>query len=323
MRRVTFHVANMPYVRGSDLSTGRTWWKGRISLEAGGWRITFDARPDHKTIESQLRRIGGYAVTHTGQLERIDGGGFSPEEASDAFELIRACLSFAFGRSISPSLATGFDGSGRVVWQDWRAFVIAPWRTSHAIIDKVVGAPDLEELFLRIGNIWGDSFVRELVTRAIQYYLASNDPNPINVAVSNGQAGLELLAYEKLVEDLKRLTDREYRSPRNPAHKNINRLLSEFRVRGKLPKTLTALHAAAKSQKCSSGPEILTKMRNGVTHPSRSKPKYNTEAWIEAWELMCRYLILCILARIDFQGSFSDPIEPNKMVGTVARVPWA
>jgi hypothetical protein len=323
VRRVTFHVPNMPDVNGHWLSEpGGRSWNGRLAFHAGDWMIILDSRPDRRAIRDQLRDRGGYATTHTGELTRRDNAPMSQEEISRAFHLLRCVLSFSFGRQITPCLGIGFNSDGEVTWRDWRVFHIRPWSGAHRLVDETRYS-DLADIFSLMGDLWTDEFSRELLSNAVHYYLEANDPMPINIALSAGQAALELLAYEKLVEESAALTSRQYKAA--AAHENISAFLKAFSVDDQIPATLSNLKSAASGANppCLTGPEILTRMRNGVIHPSRHKQKFDTDAWVEAWELTCRYVSLAILGRIGFNGSYRDPVEPNKHAGVISNVPWA
>lgn len=325
IRRVVFHVANMPSLHGAHLQNGQSWWNGHLEFTTQTWKFILDEREDRDVIRGDLRARGGYAATHVGELTRIDGAELSEEEISNAFHMLRCCLSFAFGRHITPFLAVGFDSSGAVTWQDWRVFALSSWTGGSHVIDAT-GRLDMAELISGFGRLWSDQFTRDLLSYATHYYLECSDPQPLNLAVSAGQAGLELLAYERLVEELKQLTAKEYKNSQvNPAHKNLAELISSYGIDTSLPQALTNLCAAASRVQpaCTTGPEILTRMRNGVIHPSRSKPKFSSAEWTEAWLLTQHYLLLTILGRINFKGSFRDPLDPDKNSGKVTRVPWA
>lgn len=321
IRRVTFHVANMPpMIIGDELRDRKSYWRGRTILTGNGWSVILDARQDRRKIRDQLREMGGFAITHTGQLDRAGGEAFTEEEATNALRLLGCCLSFAFGRHISPSLAEGYDSSNELVWQDWRVRRISPWSTRHSIIDETRQA-DLVDLFLHFAGFWADPLMQNLLSHATHYYIEASDPNPVELATSTAQAGLELLAYEKLVGS-GALSGRKYKD--NSADRNMSMLLSKYSIDDAIPASLSDLNEAAQlAPACGSGPEILTRMRNSVMHPKRNKPRYVTEAWLDAWSLARKYLILATLGRIGFQGSIRDPLDEEKHVGKVTRVPWA
>jgi hypothetical protein len=311
----------MPWVAGDWLDNGAGQWRGRVVLQSSMWRVVLDARQDRDVVSAELSSTGGYGVIFVGELVRVDGGVLTTNEADEALTALRSCLSFAFGRHITPALTVGYDNDGALVWEDWRVFRIDPWSGAEAVIDYLVGGDDLSGLFDGFVTLWQDKFTRDLLRRAVHYYLESNDAMPVELAVASAQSGLELLAWEELVEETKSVTPEKYR--KGPAAKNMQTLLASYGIDVAIPAGFTQLTAAAAREKCSNGPRIVTRMRNGVTHPSRQQPEFSGDEWLESWSLVRRYIILAILARVDYQGSFRDPVDAVKFAGTVVRVPWA
>lgn len=322
VRQVTFFLPNVPQVHGAWIRGHGRSWNGRWSLEAGDWQFTIDERHDRIPVRQELRKSGGYAFTHVGEFTRKDGAAIPEDEISNVLHLLRCIFSFSFGRATSPALASGYDSSNSLAWVDWRVFHITPWTATSQIIDET-GFADLEQIFAGFGNLWSDPFERELLSNAVSYYLECNEMNPLPLAISAGQACLELLAYERLVEEQRTFTSGQYKA--RSAHENISALLASYKISNTIPTELTRLSGAASSAnpRCGSGPEIITRMRNGVIHPSRKKPKFSTEEWLECWQLVSSYLILSILGRASFEGSYRDPVNPVKHAGSVTKVPWA
>lgn len=322
VRRVTFLLPNVPQVHGAWIRGHGRSWNGRWSLEAGDWQFTIDERHDRIPVRQELRKSGGYVFTYVGEFTRKDGAPISEDEISNVLHLLRCIFSFSFGRATSPALASGYDSSNSLTWVDWRVFHITPWTARAQVIDET-GFADLENIFTGFGSLWSDPFERELLSNAISYYLECNEMNPLPLATSAGQACLELLAYERLVEEQQTVTSGQYKA--RSAHDNISALLASYKISNTIPTELTRLSGAASSVNppCGSGPEIITRMRNGVIHPSRKKPKFSTEEWLECWQLVSSYLILSVLGRVSFKGSYRDPVNPVKHAGSVTKVPWA
>ncbi|MFJ9183936.1 hypothetical protein ACIRQO_12800 [Streptomyces anulatus] len=322
VRRVTFFLPNVPQVNGTWIQGHGHSWNGRWSLEAGDWQFTIDERQDRIPVRKTLRQSGGYAFTHVGEFTRKDGAAIPEDEISNVLHLLRCIFSFSFGRATSPALVSGYDSSNSLAWLDWRVFHIAPWTPASQVIDET-GLADLKEIFAGFGSLWSDPFERELLSNAISYFLQCNEMNPLPLATSAGQAGLELLAYERLVEEQQAFTPAQYKN--RTAHDNISALLASYKVANSIPPELTRLIGAAASAnpQCGTGPEIITRMRNGVIHPSRKKPKFSTEEWLECWQLVSSYLILSVLGRVSFKGDYRDPVNPVKHAGSVTKAPWA
>ncbi len=78
LHEVIIHWLNLPDLaplHADVLRYGGTTWAGRRTLEGGGWKMTFDARPD---LAETLRAVDerDALVTHIGLLRRTDGGSF-------------------------------------------------------------------------------------------------------------------------------------------------------------------------------------------------------------------------------------------------------
>src|SRR5438477_606441 len=78
------------------------WLGPRWVTEAGGWRITIDARHDHRRIWAELQRTGVYAMTHVMEIRRADGADFTAHEAEPLLEALYIGVSFALGRWTAP-----------------------------------------------------------------------------------------------------------------------------------------------------------------------------------------------------------------------------
>ncbi|WP_455356357.1 hypothetical protein [Streptomyces sp. SYSU K217416] len=306
---LTFQIPNMPRMYGDWLSDKGKSWSGRSAFRSVDWSITVDARGDHRDIIKELRRVGGYAATHTGTLERNDGKSFTLEEAKDKLALLRTFLGFAFGRSISPFLPVGFDADDAPVWCDWSVYPIDPWAGVHQISDQTRNS-DFIELFGRFADAWTDPYRREVAHRAAQYFVKSNDGRPVEVATSISQAGLELMAWSNSCTGGK-------------ASDRITSLLGILSQAPAVPHSLSHLNSRAlRENPSATGPQMITRMRNKIIHPKRGDKLFNFDEWIDAWQLSQEYLALSVLHYVGYKGSYRSFLSPEKSMGTVTRVPW-
>jgi hypothetical protein len=323
LQSVSFFVANnLTTLLGWPVEADDDVWRGRLPLRGNGWEIDLDARREHEQLRQWLKDRGGYTVTHIGRLRRTDRSEFTPGKALDVLALLQAVLSFAAGRHVSCLLPVGYDNSGAAVWSSWRMPLLDPWSGAQQLAD--LHYPNhWTELFERFAAMWDDKFRSEQVLyRAFRFYLDANHGTTLQLALSTAQAGLELLAYTFLVEDQTFVSSGQYAD--RQAHENFSDYLTRLLIDDALDATLTPnLTAAAFRVGCATAPELLTRMRNGVIHPSRRKPRFTANEWFEARQLALRYLILGILAYVDYQGTYRDPLDPGKWMGTVARVPWS
>lgn len=161
------------------------------------------------------------------------------------------------------------------------------------------------ELFQCFAAIWDDKFMsEEVLYRSFRLYLDAGYGSTMQLAVSTAQAGLELLAHTHLVEDNGLLSNALY--DKLPAHERISDYLTQHLVDDSISTAETpALAAAAARVGAATAPQLVVKMRNGVIHPSRTKPMFSGGEWFEARQLSLRYLILGILAYVKYQGHVS------------------
>lgn len=323
LKHATFIVANLPAMTvGGRLRHETAWYLGRTVLTGAGWKVTLDSPSNRREIEEDLRDNGGHAATHTGRIEREDGSDFDAESLQDGLHVLRYTLSLACGYWTSPILPVAYDSSAEPAWSEWVSPLVSPWRTSLGLVDSY-HPEQLQELFERIAMTWGDPLKQEVVRRAIYYLIDANDPHPLELAVSSAQSGLELLAWSELVEDRQIHTAGIYKALK--AHESMRELLALHSISPAFPPALAELtSAAAKLTGLSvgDGPEILTRMRNGVMHPSRTKPKFSTGEWYDAWCLARHYLQLAILGYLGYQGTHRDPAVKVHWTGQIENVPW-
>ena len=94
---VRFLVANLPDFMGTTLAsqsllpTGgsqRSYWAGRLELNAGDWRIAVDERLDSKEVYTRLKDEGGFEITHIIAIKNRSG--FLCLEAESAVRVSQA-----------------------------------------------------------------------------------------------------------------------------------------------------------------------------------------------------------------------------------------
>ena len=319
---VSFLVANLtPVMVAHHLTAGRASWTGRTVLRGGGWLIVLDAPSSRSEVRDSLRRRGGYAATHVGLLVREDGADFTPDEATEVMNALRYTLSFAVGRWVAPILPVGFDAAGEAVWTVWhRGELVHPYhRGGHELADIVTPA-HIPELFTAFTGVWGDDFRRDVLCRAVNYYIEACDPNPCELAVSSAQSALEMLAYVVLVEE-GAMSKKQFKTMGSAGQRRS--LLDSCSIETAYPANLTLLEKTGTNLQFDDSVKLLTEMRNTVIHPSKENESFSIGVWSEAWLLSLRHLLLVILSYVRYNGTFRDPLAEEKYVGVVTPVPWA
>ncbi|MBB4959381.1 hypothetical protein [Micromonospora polyrhachis] len=68
-------------------------WNARVQVQAGDWSVTIDRtkQASRRDFRKGLKNTGGRAVTHIGELRRVGGAEFAPEDAALSWNLSASC----------------------------------------------------------------------------------------------------------------------------------------------------------------------------------------------------------------------------------------
>ena len=67
---------------------------GRAEFISDGWCIVLDNVASYGKLEKELSQTNGYAITHIGQITRVDGSLFSVVEGEKILEALAYFFSF-------------------------------------------------------------------------------------------------------------------------------------------------------------------------------------------------------------------------------------
>ncbi|MCK9895010.1 hypothetical protein, partial [Frankia sp. AgB32] len=299
-------------------------WPGRRRWILDGWEMIVDSRPDLKETLEDLRESYGYAVTHLARLRRCDRTPFTSAQVEPILFAYQLAASFALSRWASPSLSSGADSSGMVVWREWGvrradAFDGVPrWWGRHL--------GPIEEIIDRVGRRvlhpeW--SMAARLI---IQGYLASTHGGFVEERITVGFAALEQLGWQRnVVED--GFDEKMYDRKLN-ASKRIRMALDEASIPCGVPVSLPSLRDLIGCQKDDKndpkdGPRALALVRNRLMHPKDPNTLYGRKGLVaEAWLLLESYLQFLILHWVGYSGMVEDSLMLLDGENTLRRVPW-
>jgi hypothetical protein len=333
LTRVVAHWFNLPNLGGPIALTrtteaGEHWWLGRWEMEVGGWKLTFDVRPDHRRVWRNLHEAHLYVMTHVMELRRADGAAFTAAEVEPVLTALHVGVSFALGRWAAPMLPVGVDSTGKVIWEDWRPGHCDPARkTSPGWWDEQQHT-SLTDLLGRVITAFAHpDWLPALRLQLMLGIAAMNDRGFVEQRVMMGAAGLEHIMWQTLVLE-GGMSESQYRE--KDAHEKLRRLLTDAQIptdidAGLLP--ITARFVAEEKQrqgKALDGPDVVTQIRNRLVHPRGSQERvYRLEGLVaEVWRLTRHYLVLLILHSLGYQGSYRDLRKTRGWVGEVDNVPW-
>jgi len=312
-----FQLPNFLNYLGSWVRHGDQAYRGRIEMSGGGWRVTIDRRPDFDNVIREIGKVGGYATTHVGRLERADGALFTRNEATELLDGLYWFCSFVNSSSCGPLLSVGYDDDGSATWSEWGVRSTARWHGPDGWADAHRPL-DIARLFPGFLNHWLDPYWRRVLDIAVGLYLDGNVPRTLERAVALSQIPLELLVHAILV-DGKYKTEAEVWPP----SRGISRLLEHYGISTEIPARFTELAEVAAQERWKSGPWAVTELRNEVIHVKRSTKVRPRAVWVQAWKLIVWYVEMVLLATFGFQGEYGSRLSWPRWVGQVERVPWA
>lgn len=331
LTRVVAHWFNLPNWHGPGRLTGTTsdggqrWWSGRWVLEANGWRIELDVRPDHSRVWADLHKSDVYVMTHAMELRRSDGAEFTADEAEPLLAALHIGVSFALGRWAAPMLPVGEDANGNVVWEDWRGLHCDPARSPSPGWWYEQDHATLADLLESVVPVFTDPGKREILRFQLMLaILTVTDRGVVEQRVMTGASGLEHLMFQTLVVN-GTLTRKQYKD--QPAHKSLRTVLSAAQIPVDIDAALQPVIAefaadeAKRQGKALDGPDVVTQIRNRLVHPSGAQEQLYERGGLllEAWLLTRHYLVLLILHSIGYSGPYRDLRRRDHWVGQRPR----
>jgi hypothetical protein len=325
-----FHLTNFEDFLGSTVSviedSEGSFYSQRAIFEADGWKITIDQLKTTKYSVRRLKATGGYAITHVGKLERVDGEIFTQEESSDILRALADFLSFFKGFRVAPQLLIGYDSNNCLVWKEWMFSNAGSWQNvdswSWGLTAKSM--TNIFPEFVIWWKDWGDA-----AKRVIYWYVESNtQAGAIEGSCVLEQATLELIIWVYLEADL----ESDSKLPKQKLKylsQQINHLLLKQGIPQEIPPDLISLIQLADSQSWGrNGACAFVKVRNNITHSDPTNRKLLNEmpvsARVEAWQLGLWYLELVLLRLFNYRGEYFNRLRRGvRLFGDIERVPWA
>lgn len=304
-----FNVMNFPGARYADR---------KASFSLGGWLITLHdrIRPD---LMKTLRRNSGFAFTTACRVERSDGKQFNPEKIEKVLSVLWNALSFAKGHLVCRTLLTGFDASNKQVYAKWSATPADPWRYCLSWYDRdnLDGVAQIADYLLT-----ADDEVCEITKYWIRFYLAGNNPSPVDPSHMMVLAGLESISWWTLYRRGDWLIEKKDAEALSAAAR-IRLFLKFAHIPTGIPQNFEELSGLSIRHEGAGGPELVTRARNAITHTTDLNRLFGFDALMEAWRLATWYLELGIL----FVCGYSGPTYANRLLldrydYELSTLPW-
>jgi len=304
---ILFHVPNFPDFLGKQVDIGNGVSASRMEIESAKWHLNLDGIPN-VDIHRQLSEQGGFAITHVGEVRRQDDEPIQYSEVEELMVNLHWYFSMLRSERTGPILVAGIH-EGETIWERWESGITSPWLGRRSWLPR----------FPPVGKLPADSdptsvvfqYMCELVKdptgpnsfeMIIDWYTQSVTNSNIATRGILAQAGIELLAWLELVEDVGMSADG---FGRLTAADQLRLLLSSASIPIDVPPSLPKLYAT--TRKSSDGDEIdgpgaVTEIRNSMVHPKKKARFGDPIAMLEGSFLAARYLELSLLHRCGYAG---------------------
>ncbi|BFU43376.1 hypothetical protein KRMM14A1004_16130 [Krasilnikovia sp. MM14-A1004] len=248
----------------------------------------------------------------------------SIEEVSHLRERLFLLLSFAAGKEIGLGPDVGLDGSRQVVWATWGAPRYSTREPGRTWCPDNIYNEALPMLARGLSDLADKPTLEKAVLRAIDYLLAAQGHQPLDVRLPVACSGLELMGWAVLqhfgwatADTLGRLS----------AAATATLLLQWARIPTSIQPDQKALigRQTRVGQRDWRGPDVIFNVRNGLVHPPK---KFDAPEWPmgkevdQALTLALSYLETTILRALSYAGKYSNRLS-TKWLGQTESVPWS
>lgn len=289
-----------------------------------GWRIRLSAVEQSEEIFKSLGETGGYAFTHMGRMDRVDGATFNAGNAEGVLDALNRFLGFARGAAANVAIRWGVDAVGASVWERWGSPVVDPWKGRDNWFDEHHGNL-LSEIFPAFAAAHADPERWEALSLALHWYQNSNTrAGGMEGAIILGLTSLELLGALVAVDKTSTLTASQYEGLY--AVKKLRALLEVLNVEPVFSARSQSLAGFAGQQGWQDSAKALVELRHGFVHANRDQRKVvlsaSNLATFEAWQLSLWYQELALLYLLDHRGEYRNRMTAESL-GEVETVPWS
>lgn len=325
-QEIIFHLPNFTrFQLGEIAKYADRISRERLVLDTEEFELTIDAVENIGDLNDNLKKMRGYAITHTGRLAKKEATSINLKEMTFLSGALTYFFSFVRGAWCGPMLTVGKYSSNKPDYHFWDLpKFISNWRNVHSWFAE--GHPDsAEHIGAILGNFvekWRDKNWHEPLKQAIYWYVVANTGGGgIEGSIVLAQTGLELLSWVKLTEDpaTRRLSGDGFN--KLSADDKMSLLLLDMQIPRELPQSLVRLSGSSLAKRSKNAFDLLRLIRNSIVHPSLKNRTQVSDVHVgEAWMLSLWYLELAILNIVGYNGVYRSRV---RLDGTTEAVPWA
>ena len=317
INRCKFVLINFPSLWGAqDIHRPTSDTNGviiqRMRLHAGPWSIELKGVDSVMSLDIQMRRLGGSAITHSGSVSRTDGSDFTLEELKVVLDALHLFLSFVRGSYCGLAFLSGQDSQRKTVWKQWGSREVEPWRGPLSTWVCPVESEMLSAVFDGFWQRFTDPGWRDTVSQVIRWYLRSNESSESAVGIILTQAALERLSHATKGQGSGATGDR------------IAAALKEVRIDPQIPLQCLELITLSHHHRWAHGPHAFVDIRNDLVHPKPQLGLVPADAYAEVQRLGQWYIELMLLHLCGYSGRYFNRLVHKAGLGEpIQHVPWA
>ena len=281
-----------------------------LALQAPPWLVRIDPVPRLGELEKTLRSHRGFAVTHSGTVQRSDGKGFSGDDAQYFLGALGRFLSFVCGTQCGITNVVGFDSKGDEAWKQWGAYQVSPWQRHRSWADITIRdalSKAFEHFWLKYRK------ASTHLDRVLGWYVFSNEAKALDLSIVLNQTVLEVLT--KLMPSGK--------GKGGPIGQRIANMIQKHGIDPQIPARCSELIAIANHNNFEHGPHTLVEIRNSIVHSDSNLGLPSIDAYHEAKQLGLWYVELLLLKMSKYTGEYASRLTDVQRAGATELVPWA
>jgi hypothetical protein len=328
VKEIRFGLTNFHRYFGRVTQSSGSSLTDRLSLHAHGWRVTLDQQGNPKEAWDTLRSQGGFLVSHTGLLRRVGNKQISYSLAQDHLFSLHYFFGFLRGAWCGPVAAEGFTNQGSA-WRTLGSWLVTPWRGREirSWFPRALPVPEtISSLYGSFRRRWNTPHWRNALPFAISWHVAANaDSRTLEAAIVQTCIALELLAWAYCVEDRRYYSANRFHDLGGEGR--LRALLKHLNIPTQVPPFFPELMKATRRRHFADGVAILTRVRNALVHPTRSKRRFLHYLphlrRVEIREMALQYVEWCLLAVLGYDDLHQERRLRGYAAEATVPVPWA
>lgn len=315
-----FSVVNFVNFHGDSIKQNKFLYRGRMTFEYGTYIITLDKLPNYESNYEELKKNGGFIITHVGSIEHRNGNSFNYEDVSGLLTSFTYLLSFARGSHVGICSIHGYLEK-ELKLSKYQTPLINSWKEQQNWFPRISSDRILEDLYPALIEKMRDPLWEKVLKRAFTWYFDSHTSTYTETKIISVQVALEMLAWTFLVEEKEIIKENDYKKLR--ASDKIRELLSELSIPTEIPDTS---RFNSLNELYDDGAHLLTDVRNKIIHP---KKVTNQEEKLYQYMYLVsnlgrKYLELSILKILGYEGVYQNLLSESQWIGeNLEQVPWS